>query len=248
MINIARAALVVLTAAAFLPAADLKTGEAVLDNFLAVTGGTATYSKIHSTVLKGTMTMAAMGLKGSMTMYAAEPNKVSMVGELAGVGKIVEGSDGTNAWSFSAMQGPQLKKGDELADSLREAVFQKELQWKSIYKSAELNGTEDVESKPAYIVVLTPKNGAAETQYYDKDSGLLVRHQSIRKTAFGEIPVDVAISDYRKECGVTMPHNMVQSVAGQKIEIHIDSVDCNPTLPADTFQPPPEVKALINKQ
>lgn len=232
-----------------LSAADLKTGEAVLDNYVEVTGGTASYAKIHNMIMKGSMAMPAMGLKGVLTIYAAEPNKISLVTDLAGVGKITEGSDGTNAWSHSAMQGPQLKKGEELADSLREALFHKETEWRSIYKSAELSGVEDVDGKPAYKVVMTPKSGAPETQFYDKGSGLMVRHQSIRKTAFGEIPVDVSVSGYRKACSaVTLPHSMTQSVAGQKIELNVDSIECNGDLPADAFQPPPEVKALLSKQ
>jgi hypothetical protein len=247
MKNIICAAVLALGAAVSAGAEDLKTGEAVMDHYVDVTGGVAAYAKIHSMVLKGTMSMAAMGLKGTMTMYSAEPNKISMIGELAGVGKIIEGSDGTNAWAYTAMQGPQLKKGDELADSLREGLFHKETEWKSIYKSAELSGVEDVDGKPAYKVILTPKSGGPETQYYDKATGLLVRHQSVRKTAFGEIPVDVAISDHRKECGVSVPHNMAQSVAGQKIEIHIDSIECNSSIPPEYLQPPPEVKALMNK-
>ena len=39
----------------------------------------------------------------------------------------------------------------------------------------------------------------------------------------------------------------VQTVAGQKIELQIDTIECNADLPADAFQPPPEVKALISK-
>jgi zinc protease len=229
-------------------AADLKTGEAVLDNYVEATGGAAAYAKIHNMVMKGSMGMPAMGLKGAVTINSAEPNKVNLSTEIVGVGKIVEGSDGSNAWTFSAMQGPQLKKGDELADSLREAFFHKENEWRTIYKSAELSGEEDVDGKPAYKVVLTPKSGVPETQYYDKASGLMVRHQGIRKTAFGEIPVDVAISGYSKECGVTLPHTMVQSVAGQKIELKIDTVECNSAIAPATFQPPPEVKALLDKK
>ena len=147
------------------------------------------------------------------------------------------------------MQGPQLKSGEELSDSLREGLFHKETEWKTIYKSAELNGEEDVDGKPTYKVVLTPKHGGPETQYYDKATGFMVRHQSIRKTAFGEIPVDVSVSGYRKECGsVTLPHSVVQNVAGQKIEMQIDTIECNSQIPADAFEPPAEVKALINKQ
>ncbi len=249
MKNIICAGIIVLGVTLASAAADLKTGDAVLDNYVEMTGGAAEYNKIHNMLMKGSMAMPAMGLKGAVTIYAAEPNKVSLSTELAGVGKIIEGSDGSNAWSFSAMQGPHLKNGDELADSLREALFHKETEWRSMYKSAELNGVEDVEGKPAYKVTLTPKSGGPETQYYDKASGFMVRHQSVRKTAFGEIPVDVAISGYRKECGaITLPHAMIQTVAGQKIEMHIDSIDCNGEIPSDAFQPPPEVKALINKQ
>jgi len=229
-------------------AADLKTGEAVLDRYVEVTGGAAAYGKMHHMIMKGSMSMAAMGIKGNLTIYSAEPNKVSMATEIAGVGKIVEGSDGTHAWTYSAMQGPQVKSGDELEDSLRSALFHKETEWRSAYVSAELAGVEDVEGKPAYKVVLTPKNGKPETNYYDKESGLMVRHQSVRKTSFGEIPVDAAFGAYRKDCGVTTAHSVTQTVATQKIEMVIDSIDCATDLPANAFQPPPEVKALLNKQ
>ena len=230
-------------------ATDLKTGEAVMDKYVEVTGGAPAYAKIHNMIMKGSMAMTAMGIKGEVTMYSAEPNKAALMTELAGVGKVTEGTDGVNAWTFSAMQGPQLKKGEELADSLREAFFHKENEWRSIYKSAELSGVEDVEGKPAYKVVLTPKDGKPETQYYDQSSGYLVRQQSVRKTAFGDIPVDVTIGAYSKACGaILVPHSMTQSVAGQKIDFQIDSIECNGQLPADAFQPPSEVKALINKQ
>src|ERR1043165_4988842 len=200
MKNIRCAAIVTLGAAIICASgAEPKTGEAVLDHYVEVTGGAAAYARIHNMLMKGSMTMPAMGLKGALTIFSAEPNKVSLSTEVAAIGKITEGSDGANAWSYSAMQGPQLKKGEELADSLREAIFHKETEWRTIYKLAELAGEEDIDGKPAYKLVLTPKTGAPETQYYDKTSGLLVRHQSVRKTAFGNIPVDVSITGYQQE-------------------------------------------------
>jgi hypothetical protein len=230
-----------------LDAADLKTGDAVLDHFVAVTGGVGAYNKMHNMVMKGTMSMPAMGVKGAVTIYAAEPNKVSMVTDIAGVGKIIEGSDGTNGWTYSAMQGPQVKKGEELNESLREAFFHKETEWRSVYASAELAGTEDFDGKPAYKIVMTPKSGKPETNYYDKESGLMVHHKSVRATPFGEIPVDVTIGGYRKDCGVLLPHVVTQSVAGQKIDLELDSIECNTEIPASAFAPPAEVKALMAK-
>ena len=249
MKKIVSAAVILMSVCACAGAADLTSGEAVLDNFVAVTGGAAAYGKVHNLTMKGSLSMPAMGLKGTMTVYAAEPNKVSMVSELGGIGRVVEGSDGSNAWSFSAMQGPQLKKGDELADTLRAGLFHKETDWRTAFKSAELAGTEDVDGKPAYKVVLTPKTtGAPQTHYYDKESGLLVREQATRKTAFGEIPVDVSISGYRKECGINYPHSMLQTFAGQKLEMTIDTIDCNASIPTDAFDPPADVKALMTNK
>lgn len=248
MSKLACAVLAAVSAFSLSLAADLKTGDAVLDRYVELSGGAAAYAKIHSMAMKGSMSMAAMGLKGAITIYAAEPNKSSMSTNIAGVGKITEGTDGTNAWSFSAIQGPQLKKGEELDDSLREAFFHKENEWRAMYSSAVLDGVEDVDGKPAYKVTLTPKAGKTQTQYYDQSTGLLVRHQSVRKTSMGDIPVDISIGSYRKECGVELPHSLVQTVAGQKIELQIDSIECNPELPADAFQPPAEVKALIDNR
>ena len=228
--------------------ADLKTGDAVLDHYLEATGGAAAYGKIHSMVMKGMMSMAAAGIKGAITMYAAEPNKVGMVTDLAGVGKIMEGSDGVSAWSFSSIQGPQIKKGDELNDSIREALFHKETDWRTVYASATLSGSEVVDGKPTYKVLMTPKTGKPETNYYEKASGLMVRHQSVRITPMGEIPVDVSIGGYRKDCGVKLPHSVTQTVAGQKVQLDIDTIECNTELPAEAFMPPPEVKALMNKK
>jgi hypothetical protein len=233
--------------ATLLTAADLKTGDAVLDHYVDVTGGAAAYAKVHNMIMKGSMSMPAMGIKGAVTIYSAEPNKSAMSTNIAGVGKITEGTDGTNAWAFSAMQGPQLKKGEELEDSLREAFFHKETEWRSLYTSATLDGVEDVDGKPAYKVTLTPKTGKPQTEYYDQASGYMVRMQSVRKTPLGDIPVDVSIGSYHKDCGVELPHSMVQTVAGQKIELQMDSIECNGDLPADAFDPPAEVKALLSK-
>ena len=40
---------------------------------------------------------------------------------------------------------------------------------------------------------------------------------------------------------------MTQTVAGQKIDLDLDSIQCNVDLPADAFAPPAEVKALMAK-
>src|SRR5262245_42002184 len=107
-----------LTACCLAAADDLPKGEAILDKYVEVTGGKAAYAKIHSTTTTGTVEFKAMGLKGKMIEYASEPDKRYTEIELAGVGKIQEGSNGEVAWGLSAMQGPRIKEGDERAETL----------------------------------------------------------------------------------------------------------------------------------
>jgi zinc protease len=230
----------------FLAADTLPTGEAVLAHYVEATGGRAAYEKIHGHIEKGSMAMPAQNIKGAMTMYESEPGKQVVVIDFPGIGKAEEGTDGKIAWSASAMQGARLKEGEEKAAALRSAMSEtKFLDWKKAYKSVEMAGVEDVDGKACYRVVMTPLTGKPETEYYEKDSGLLVRQTATAATPMGDIAVDARVSDYRKEGGVLMPHKLRQTLAGQTIEITIDSVEVNPEFPKDRFEPPAEVKALI---
>ena len=54
--------------------------------------------------------------------------------------------------------------GEEKARSSARQTFYKELRWKELYAKVECVGIEDVEGKPAYKVVLTPKSGKPSTR------------------------------------------------------------------------------------
>ena len=229
-----------------LAADDLPKGEAVLAHYVEVTGGKAAYATVHGSISKGTMTLAAQNLKGTMTVYESEPTKQVTIVEFPGVGKMEEGTDGNIAWANSALEGARLKNGDEKAMAVRSARSEaKFLDWKKLYKSVETSGLEDVDGKPCYKVILTPLVGKPETEYYDKTSGLLVKETATITMPMGEVPVSMAVGGYRKEGAILMPHSLTQSVAGQKIDIQIESVQLNPEFPPNRFDPPAEVKALI---
>ena len=227
-------------------AEDLPKGDAILAHYVEVTGGKAAYAQIHGSISKGTMTLSAQNLKGSMTIYESEPLKQVTTVEFPGVGKMEEGTDGNIAWSNSALEGARLKQGEEKAIALRAARSDaKFLDWKKLYKNVETTGVEDVDGKPCYKLTLTPLVGKPELEYYDKVSGLLVKESATVTMPMGEVPISMTIGNYRKEGAILMPHSIQQSVAGQKIDINVDSVELNPAFPPNRFDPPAEVKALI---
>jgi outer membrane lipoprotein-sorting protein len=230
-----------------LAAADLPKAETLLDKYIEVTGGKAAYTKIHGQMMTGTMEFPAMGLKGKLTVYAAEPDKQYFEVDLEGVGKIEEGSGGDVAWSNSAMQGPRVKEGAEKTESLLKAKFNAELKWRDLYKTVETVGMETVDGKECYKVVATPKTGNPNTRWYDKDSNLLVKMSSVTPTAQGDIQAETSMSDYRKEGEFLMPHKMLVKAGPMEFAMTIDTVRHNPEIPKDRFEIPDAVKALLKK-
>ena len=233
--------------AGVLAAADLPKGETLLDKYIEVTGGKAAYTKMHSQKMTGTMEFPAMGLKGTLTTYSAEPDKQYFEVDLEGVGKMQEGSSGGVAWANSAMQGPRLKEGGEKADTLLRNKFNGELNWRDQYKTVETVGTETVEGKECYRVVATPKNGNPKTLWYGKDSNLMVKMSAVTPSPQGDIPSETSLTDYRKEGDILMPHKILVKAGPMEFAMTVDSVQINPEIPKNTFDVPDEVKALIKK-
>jgi zinc protease len=234
-------------ASAVLAADELPKGDTILDKYVEATGGKAAYSKLHNQVVNGTTEFKTMGMKGKMMVYTAEPDKHYTEIELGGIGKIQEGSNGDVVWSYSAMQGPRIKEGDEKAEALLQGKFNSEVNWRDLFKSAETVGVEQVDGKDCYKVVLTPKTGPAITKWFSKDTGLLMKMAMTSKTPMGDIQSDSTYSDYRKEGEVLVPHKVVTHVATMELVMTVDGVQSNVDIPKDKFDPPAEVKALMNK-
>jgi len=225
----------------------LPSAQAVIDHFIAATGGKAAWEARHSQVEHATIDFAAQGLKGTLTIYEAAPDKYLGVTELAGIGKISTGSNGEVAWENSALQGPRIKQGAERAEALREGDFNSPLHWQQIYLKGETVGSETVEGHDCYKIVFTPQEGKPMTEFYDKKSGLMIKTTATVSSQFGDVSAEILYDDYRKDGDLLSAHRLVNRAAQQEFVITIQSVDVNPDLPQDRFDLPPEIKALMNK-
>jgi hypothetical protein len=227
-------------AAAAPPKADV-----ILDRYVEATGGRAAYQKIHNEVASGTMEFVGKNVKATITSYKAEGGKSYNEVEIPGAGKIEQGTDGQVAWESSALQGPRIKQGEERAAAFREADLSGD--WRKLYKKVELAGEEDVDGAACYKVILTPDEGKPETRYYDKKTHLLVKASKIVKTAMGEIPADITLSDYKAVDGILSATKVRQSAIGQTFLITINSIQYNVEMPKNRFDLPGDVKTLLGK-
>jgi len=246
--TLAACAVTVLAAAGatLFAAEDLPKAETILDKSVEATGGKAAFAKMHSSIITGSMELPAMGIKGTMVVTKAEPDKSLTEIEIAGVGTIKQGYDGSVAWEMNPMQGARVKDGDEKAAAKLQAHFHEE-NWRDEYKKVETVGAEAVDGKDCYKLVLTPNEGSPITQYIDKKTSLVTKIAMTVNTAMGEVAVEVMPSDYRKEGEVLVAHKLQTSQGGQDITIIFDNIKFNPDLAKDRFDLPDDIKALLKK-
>ena len=229
------------------PAAPLPTGDAVLAKYVQATGGAAAYDAIKNRVVHARMEILGAGVVLGLTVYNAAPANLYTVVESEATGRIETGvSDGV-AWELSAIRGAVVKDGVERDDVLRDAIFDRMAHWKEHLKSADCVGTTDVNGKPAYRVVATPKSGSPQTMYFDKDSGLLVRIETTVNSAAGPVPVVAEPGDFRKVDGIMVAFTSRMQVMGQERVVTIEKVEHNVELPAGRFALPAEIAALVKK-
>ena len=240
-------ALLAAAGARVLAADELPKAETILDKSVEATGGKAAFGKLHSEVITGSMELPAMGIKGTITITKVEPDKSLSEVEIAGVGSVKDGYDGKVAWEIHPMMGARIKDGDEKAAAIREAHFHEE-NWRDDYKKVETVGSETVDGKECYKLLLTPNAGSPVTEFYDKKTNLLVKSTMTANTPMGEIAVEIMPGDYRKEGDLLVAHKMQMSQSGQDITITLDSFKYNVDVPKDKFDLPVDIKALLEKK
>jgi zinc protease len=248
MTTLSRFSVLSALAGALASAQPLPKAEVILDRYIEVTGGKAAYQKHTYETLTGTITFPEQGLSGQLTRYAIAPDKEYSVVELGPIGKIESGFTDGIAWEKSAILGPRLKLGDEKDQAAREAQFNGAAEWRKIFPRTETTGSESVNGEDCYKVLLTPAAGKPETQYFSKKSGLLLKTAATAVSPMGEVAVEVEVSDYRLFDGVLLPTHSRQKAGAQQLEINITSVTTDQPIPPGTFDLPPEIKTLIDKQ
>ncbi|MCW5800847.1 MAG: hypothetical protein KIT31_00430 [Deltaproteobacteria bacterium] len=225
--------------------AQFTTGEQVVEAALVALGGRDKLSKITSIKTTGSLSLAAMGMKGKLSSVSAPPRSSLTVIDLPGLGKIQQGTRGDVAWEMNPATGARVLKGEERTTSLREATFNSEINWKDLYQKADLGGVVDFQGIQAYKVTFTAKEGGDQiTRYYAQDTLLPIGYEATVKSQMGEIAVQVFETDFREVDGIKFPHTIKRKDA-MAIEITIDSIELSTPVDPSAFDLPAEIKALV---
>ena len=244
-----RRVLVLLLAAAGagLAADPLPSAASVLDRYVQVTGGRQAYEKRKTEISHGTLEYTAIGIRGSVTRYAAEPDKYYAALDIEGLGKVEMGVIDGVAWENTDLLGPRLKTGVERAEAIREGSLNSTVNWRKLYPKVENAGIEMIDGQECYKVVMTAAEGQPIVGYYQKKSGLQVKISTVASTQMGDIPVDLIASDYKDFGGILEPAKVTQKTGPQEFTITLDRVEVNPVIPPEKFALPDEVRKLVDK-
>ena len=225
---------------------------ALLDKYVAATGGEAAYDAIKTRVTKGELSMPARGVTGTMVVYLCAPNK--FYSEIStSMGNQRRGWNGKTVWMIEPAHGPRILKGLERTLVIRDSTLDRFGHWRELAQKVEFAGEEEVQGKKCAKVVLTYKpidpeaKEAPVTIYLDLATGLIVQYTTEISRPQMLAKVTAILDDYKESDGILLAQKMTLKVDDFEYTVKVTSVTNNVEIPAEQFVLPREIQELIVK-
>lgn len=226
-------------------AAALPDGRGIIDRHIKEIGGRAAVLGHTSMHVTGTLAVPASGITGPIEIFgAANPDRVMVKTSVPGIGDILEGFDGSHAWTLSPMTGPMLKVGKELQQTKLDADFYSELRDSKKYTSVKTVEQTTFDGRQCYKVALSRIDGSEDFDFYDAATGLRAGGINTRESAMGTLTVTSVIGGYKKFGNLLVATTQSQKVMGVEQTITLSAVEFD-KVDASVFTPPDAIKALI---
>jgi outer membrane lipoprotein-sorting protein len=189
--------------------------------------------------IKITGKMSAMGMEMPMTMYMKNPNKIKIVYSFSGQ-EMVSVFDGEKGYMMNPLMGssnPVELTGDQLKQVQSNNAFQNELIKYHKNGQVSLEGTEDVNGKPANKLKVNIAGAAPLMMYLDKGTNLLVKTKTSVEQMGTAMDVESYMTDYVDIDGVVMPKKTTAMANGMEAAvITLDKIEVNTPMEESIFK------------
>lgn len=216
--------------------APTKSAKDIISNYITAIGGEAALKKINAYQQTGEMDM--QGNKLGIAMKKMAPNLNSMEISMGGQTMVKQAFNGTAGYQMQMGQKAEMK-ADELAEAKADKGLFNQLFYTTDGSKLEVVGTTKIGTANAYKLVVTSASGKKKTEYYDVNSGLLLKEESTTTKEGTETTQSTEYADYKKVGDVLFPHSLIQSMqtakGGQEFNIVIKEIKVNPALQASDF-------------
>jgi len=225
------------------------TPEQILTHRIKALGGQAALSKLTNRVSTGTILYTSFDIPATYSLIETRgPNKLLKT-QSEGMGTYLEGCTKDAAWIWSLMSGPQIQKGQFLAQALQQAPLDAPLHWKDRFENIEYQGLQEVDGIPCHTLKLKPKSAPIETHYYDAKSGHLLRLETTKSPYATPMPVTITYSDFQTTDGISLPRAINEKHAdSEELIIKILKIEHDTHLPETAFEPPLEIQDLLTQE
>lgn len=224
--------------------ATLPPARSVLDRHLEAIGGRDAVQGHDSTHAKGTFSIPASGISGTLDAYAARPNRSLIKVTLGGLGDVTEAFDGKTGWSASPLTGPMLLEGRQLEEKRFDADYESELKSDTRYASITTVEKTQFDGRECYKVRLVRTTGGEDIEFYDVETGLKAGSITTRETPMGTVTATTIETDYRRFSRLLQATTIRSRVGGVEQVITITSIEYDTVQPS-VFDMPPDIEALL---
>ena len=227
-------------------AAPLPSGREIVKRHITALGGEEAFKSVSSIVARGRWEIPTQRLTGTLELRAARPAKLLYRVTVLGVGRIESGYDGRVGWTISPLVGPELLTGKQLSETADEAWFDNTMYPTEKIRELTTVGVETFDGHQAYRVKVVFASGNEQFELFDFSTGLRIGTEAIRATSGGSVPTVNLLRDYKPFGPLLQATTLVQRALGFEQIVTITSCEYA-TQPEGTFDPPAEIKALLNR-
>jgi hypothetical protein len=191
------------------------TADELMAKVVEAAGGEAALRKHKTLRVVADVDLLHQGVSGEAVIHARAPNSYAQDIKLPALGKRIgsfreyfDGAQGGEEGSFLPFD---PKTGKELDEARLASDFYAPLNWKTIFKTAEIKRMSKVDGEDAYVVLFTPEKGSPVTQYISAKTFLPLRTDTVATSDTVSMPVTETYSDYRSVDGVMIPFKRVSN-------------------------------------
>jgi hypothetical protein len=212
--------------------------------FTSALGGEEAWSRLETTITKGTVEVRGVRGSGWVETYEKAPNLTFMRTVLPGGIEVTQGCDGRTAWEGDA-HGANVLDGGELREALDDCAFLALVDLKRTYGKLKIVGKSSQDGQEFYLVEALRSDGLSDTLSIDAKTYLLNLVITPRHIEGEIVPMALLFGDYRTVGGVMMPYLMRMKIGDMLMTTKVTSIALNePVDDAKFAMPVPQIAEL----
>lgn len=194
------------------------TAKNVIDNHIKAIGGKDKLMKIKNSYAQYEAKMGPRSL--TMTKKLMAPNK--SYSDLAMGTMVMQKSAFNGKSGYSEAQGQKIPmEGEDLKSEM-----EKSQPFEILNTTGKLIAIEKVNGKDAYVLEISKD----KKMYFDIESSLKVREQSVQETPQGDMTTSIDLSNYKEYNGVKMPENISITFGPRTLDFNAVKIELNSKL------------------